>query len=136
MKSDRICWIDSRTIKRGHVLVLDGSLVPFCSKCLDACMRANNALSGFEKEQVRELTALAWTVRYRYRRSGGIHMWLADGPAHVGRRSATLTLFVPERVFSGQACVLLYGRSAAEAWTVRRPFNNLIQKHCCLCLFL
>jgi hypothetical protein len=63
MKSDRICWIDSRTIKRGHVLVLDGSLVPFCSKCLDACMRANNALSGFEKEQVRELTAQAWTVR-------------------------------------------------------------------------
>jgi hypothetical protein len=63
MKSDQICWIDSRTIKRGHVLMLDGSLVPFCSKCLDACMRANNALSGFEKEQVRELTAQARTVR-------------------------------------------------------------------------
>jgi hypothetical protein len=52
MISDRICWLDSRTIKRGHVLVLDGSLVPFCSKCLSACMRANYALSGFEKEQV------------------------------------------------------------------------------------
>jgi hypothetical protein len=63
MKSDRICWIDSRTIKRGHVLVLDGFLVPLCSKCLDACMRANNALSGFEKEQVRELAAQARTVR-------------------------------------------------------------------------
>ena len=52
MKSDRICWIDSRTIKRGCVLVLDGSLVPFCSKCLGACMRANDALKRFEKEQV------------------------------------------------------------------------------------
>jgi hypothetical protein len=50
MKSDRICWIDSRTIKRGHVLVLDGFLVLFCSKYLDACMRANNTLLGFEKE--------------------------------------------------------------------------------------
>jgi hypothetical protein len=70
MKSDRICRIDSRTIKRGLALVLDGSLVPFCSKCLDACMRANNALSGFEKEQVRKLTAQAWTVRSRR----------ADGP--------------------------------------------------------
>jgi hypothetical protein len=62
MKSDRICWIDSRTIKRGHVLMLDGSLVPFCSKCLGAWMRANDALSSFEKEQVRELTAQARTV--------------------------------------------------------------------------
>jgi hypothetical protein len=52
MKSDRICWIDSRTIKRGHVLVLDGSLVPFCSKYLSACIRANYVLSDFEKEQV------------------------------------------------------------------------------------
>ena len=39
MKKDR--WKDSRTIKRGRVLVLDGSLVPFCSKYLVACMRAN-----------------------------------------------------------------------------------------------
>src|SRR6185436_19680897 len=38
MKNDRICWIDSRTIKRGRILVLDGFLVPFCSKCLDACV--------------------------------------------------------------------------------------------------
>jgi hypothetical protein len=63
MKSDRICWIDSHNIKRGHILMLDGSLVPFCSKCLGACMRANDALSCFEKEQVRELTAQARTVR-------------------------------------------------------------------------
>ena len=50
MKSDRICWIDSRTIKRGCVLVLDGSLVPFFSKYLDACMRANDVLKKFEKD--------------------------------------------------------------------------------------
>jgi hypothetical protein len=62
-------------------------------------------------------------------------MWLADGPPHMGGRSATLTLFVPKRVFSGQACGLLCGRSAAGAWTVRRPFDILNQKHCCLCLF-
>jgi hypothetical protein len=52
MISDWICWIDSCTIKRGHVLVLDGSLVPFCLKYLSACMRANYALPGFEKEHV------------------------------------------------------------------------------------
>ena len=52
MKSDRICWIDSRTIKRGRVLVLDGSLVPFCSKYLGACMRANVVLKRYEKDQV------------------------------------------------------------------------------------
>ena len=50
MKSNRICWIDSRTIKRGRVLVLDGSLVPFWSKCLDACLRANVVLKKFEKD--------------------------------------------------------------------------------------
>ena len=49
MKYDRICWIDSRTIKWGRVLVLDGSLVPFCSKCLDACMRANDVLKSLKK---------------------------------------------------------------------------------------
>ena len=49
MKSDRICWIGSRTIKRGCVLMLDGSLVPFCSKCLVACMRANVVLKRFKK---------------------------------------------------------------------------------------
>ena len=48
MKNDQICWIDSRTIKRGRVPVLDGSLVPFCSKCLDACMRANFVFEKFE----------------------------------------------------------------------------------------
>ena len=51
MKSDRICWIDSRTIKRGRVLVLDGALVPFCSKYLDACMRANDVLKSLKKDQ-------------------------------------------------------------------------------------
>ena len=50
MKSDRICWIDSRTIKRGCVLMIDGSLVPFCLKCLVACMRANGVLERFEKD--------------------------------------------------------------------------------------
>ena len=49
MKNDRICWIVSHTIKRGRVLVLDGSLVPFCSKCLDACMRVNDVLKKLEK---------------------------------------------------------------------------------------
>ena len=48
MKSGRICWIDSRTIKRGRVLVLDVSLVSFCSKCLDACMRANDILKSLK----------------------------------------------------------------------------------------
>ena len=50
MKSDQTCWIDSRTIKRGHVLKLDGSLVSFFSKCLDAYMRANDVLEKFEKD--------------------------------------------------------------------------------------
>jgi len=49
MRNDQICWIDSRTIKRGRVLMLDGSFVPFCSKCLDACMRANDVFENFEK---------------------------------------------------------------------------------------
>ena len=52
MKSERICCIDSRTIKRGRVLVLDGSLVPFCSKYLGACMSANDVLKKIEKDQV------------------------------------------------------------------------------------
>ena len=49
MKNDRVCWIDSRTIKRGCVLALDGSLVPFCSNCLDACIRANDVLKRLKK---------------------------------------------------------------------------------------
>ena len=49
MKNDRIGWIDSHTIKRGRVLVLDGSLVSFCSKCLDACMRANDVFKDLKK---------------------------------------------------------------------------------------
>jgi hypothetical protein len=62
-------------------------------------------------------------------------MWLADGPALLGGRSATLTLFVPEMVFSGLTSGLVCGRSAAGARTVRRPSDKLNQKHCCLCLF-
>ena len=50
-ENDRVCWIDSRTIKRGRVLVLDGSLVPFCSKYLHACMRANDVLKGLKNVQ-------------------------------------------------------------------------------------
>jgi hypothetical protein len=61
-------------------------------------------------------------------------MWLADSPAHLGERSATLTLFVPGRVFSGRAYDLLCGRSVPGARTVRRLFDNLNQRHCCLCL--
>ena len=49
MKNDWVCWIDSRTIKKGRVLVLDGSLVPFCSKCLDASMRTNDILKSLKK---------------------------------------------------------------------------------------
>ena len=51
MKNDRVCWIDSRTIKRGSVLALDGSLVPFCTNCLDACMRPNDVLKSLKKVQ-------------------------------------------------------------------------------------
>ena len=37
-------------LSRGvFALVLDGSLVPFFSKCLDACMRANFVFEKFEK---------------------------------------------------------------------------------------
>ena len=49
MKNDLVCWIDSRTIKRGRVLMLDGSLVPFCSICLDACMRANGIFKSLKR---------------------------------------------------------------------------------------
>ena len=49
MKNDQVCWIDSRTIKRGRVLMLDGYLVPFCSKYLGACMRANDVLKRLKK---------------------------------------------------------------------------------------
>ena len=47
-ENDRVCWIDSRTIKRGRVLVLDRFLVLFYSKYLDACMRANDIFEKFE----------------------------------------------------------------------------------------
>ena len=63
MKSDQICWIDSRTIKRGRVLVLDGSLVPFCSKCLDAYMRTNDVLKRLKIVSKMSADCLVQTVR-------------------------------------------------------------------------
>ena len=48
MKNDWIYLIDSRTIKRGRVLALDGSLVSLCSKCLDACKKAMDVLKNLK----------------------------------------------------------------------------------------
>ena len=56
--------------RRVFVLVLDGSLVPFCSKILVACMRANND----EKMET-------WF------QSLSVDCLSADGPAITGRRS-------------------------------------------------
>ena len=81
MKSDRICWIDSHTIKRGRVLVLDGSLGPFCSKCLDACMRANGVLKNLKNGTSLSADCLS-----------------ADSPPLGRGRSATHFGFVPERL--------------------------------------
>ena len=81
MKNDRICWIDSRTIKRGRVLVLDGSLVPFCSKFLDACMRANDILKDLKKG-----TSLS------------VDCPSANSPPLGRGRSATHFVIVPERL--------------------------------------
>ena len=81
MKSDRICWIDSRTIKRGCVLMLDGSLVPFCSKCLDACIRANDILKNLKNGTSLSADCLS-----------------ADSPLLGCGRSATHFGFVPERL--------------------------------------
>ena len=64
MKNDRICWIDSRTIKRGRVLVLDRSLVPFCSKCLVTCMRVNYVLKSLKIGSKLVLTVEGRTVRH------------------------------------------------------------------------
>ena len=87
MKGDRICWIDSRTIKRGCVLVLDGSLVLFCSQCLDACMRANDILKNMKK----------WT-------SLSADCLSADSPPLGHGQSATHFEIIPERVFgSGES---------------------------------
>jgi len=106
MRNDRICWIDSRTIKRGRVLVLDGALVPFCSKYLDACMRANDVLKRLKKGTklsadclsadspllVRGRSATHFeNVPERLLVSGGINFYRADGPAQVGGWSAPLT---------------------------------------------
>ena len=115
MKNDRIYWIDSRTIKRGRVLVLDGSLVPFFSKCLDACMRANDVLKRLKKETSLSVVCLSAdspplghgrsaahfeNVPERLLVSGGIDFYRADGPAQVGGRSAPLTQFVQRHVLS------------------------------------
>ena len=83
MKNDRICWIDSRTIKRGRVLVLDGSLVPFCSKFLDACMRANDVLKSLKKGTSLSGDCLS-----------------ADSPPLGCGRSAIQFKNVPERLFA------------------------------------
>ena len=106
MRNDWICWIDSRTIKKGRVLVLDGSLVPLCSKCLDACMRSNDVLKKIEKGTklcadylnadspllVRGRSATHFeNVPERLLVSGGIDFYRADGPAQVVGRSAPLT---------------------------------------------
>ena len=73
MKNDRIYWIDSRTIQRGRVLVFDGSLVPFCSKCLDACMRTNDVLKSLKIVSKMSADCLVRTVRPKG----------ADGPPHI-----------------------------------------------------
>jgi hypothetical protein len=39
---DRINKLDSRTINRGQLHLLDGPIVPLCSNTCIACMRANN----------------------------------------------------------------------------------------------
>ena len=98
MKSDRICWIDSRTIKRGRVLVLDGYLVPFCSKCLDACMRANVVLKKFEKIKFGSLlTKCGWSAHGARTVRSTFENWTRDvvvfgvGWKMKGGRSAPLT---------------------------------------------
>ena len=73
MRNDRICWIDSRTIKRGRVLVLDGALVPFCSKYLDACMRANDVLKRLKKGTKLSADCL----------SADSPLLVRDGPPHT-----------------------------------------------------
>ena len=144
MKSDRICWIDNRTIKRGRVLVLDGSLVPFCSKCLGACMRANDALTRFEKKTSLRADCTsadnpppgARTVRNRSRE----HVWLwwnlgvtggQSGPGGRTVRSSNSNC-TREGVFSGLAYGPCCGQSAPGARTVRLLFDSLYQRHCCL----
>ena len=103
MKSDRICWIDSRTIKRGCVLILDGSLVPFCSKCLVACMRSNGVLKSFE---IRLSLRADWVT--------------ADSPHHRGGQSAP----VPESL---QWLWWAGGQSAPEGRTVRDRSRELAE---------
>ena len=62
----------------------DGSLVPFCSNCLDACMRAKIVLKRFEKcQRVCVLNVEGRTVRPRG----------ADGPPYIFEN-------VPERLFA------------------------------------
>jgi len=73
--------MDSRTIKRGRVLMLDGYLVPFCSKCLDACIRANDILKNLKNGTSLSADCLS-----------------ADSPPLGRGRSATHFGFVPERL--------------------------------------
>ena len=83
MKNDRVCWIDIRTIKRDCVLVLDGPLVPFCSKCLDPCMRANGILKNSKKGTSLSADCLR-----------------ADSLAQRGRQSTIHLKIVLERSFA------------------------------------
>src|SRR6185312_14066 len=65
---------------------------------------------------------------------------MADSLAQVGGWPASLTQNVPERVFSlvglnicaADGPPLGRGRSAPGSRTVRRLFDNLYQRHCCL----
>ena len=114
MRNDRICWIDSRTIKRGRVLVLDGSLMPFYSKCLDACMRANDVSKNFEKafktcadclrvdspaQRGGQSAILFEKCTREVLVSGGLDFYRVDGAAQAGGRSAPQTKIVPETCF-------------------------------------
>ena len=70
MKYDRICW--TAVLSRGvFALMLGGSLVPLCSKCLDACMRANFVLKSLKMGSKLCADCLR-----------------TDGPAQMGGRSA------------------------------------------------
>ena len=94
--------------------MLDGSLVPFCSKYLDACMRANDVPKRFEKEfktcadclradSPAQRGGQSAILFEKYTKevlvSGGLDFYRADGPAQAGGLSAPLTKIVPETCF-------------------------------------
>ena len=86
--------------------MLDGSLVPFCSKCLVACMRANDILKSFE---IRLSSRADWVT--------------ADSPHHRGGQSAP----VPESL---QCLWWARGRSGPGERTVRHYTSIVYQKGC------